>query len=73
MYTTFSKALEAAKNDKKAFRKEWVGKYISLVRAEESGLYVPFIGIHFEDVGNYIPWTPTQYDMLANDWVVIED
>lgn len=33
----------------------------------DSGTFYPFIGIHTQN-NIFIPWTPSQTDMMADDW-----
>ena len=36
----------------------------------DSGTFMPFFGLHNAS-NQFIPWQPSQGDMLANDWQVI--
>lgn len=81
---TFEHALEALKTGHKAWRNGWNGKgmWLALVTADNyimdnSNLSVIFAGVHklpwigMKTADNgFVPWTPSQTDLFADDWVV---
>ena len=71
----FSEALEYLKADKKVTREGWNGKdmWIALqTPTDESKMTLPYIYMKCAD-GRYCPWLASQTDLLANDWMVIEN
>lgn len=80
---SFGHAVELLKKGFKMARKGWNGKwmYISYVAAEEwasSALErpwskdlkpIPWVGMKTVD-DSFVPWLPSQSDMLAEDWVL---
>ena len=80
---SFSEALEALKEGKRVARQGWNGKnmWIVLVKqsnysvdAVRSGSYcvLPFIGMKTA-TDEFVPWLCSQTDMLAEDWLILED
>ena len=81
---TFGHAIELLKSGFKLARKSWNGKgmYISYVDQKEWNSSVlerpwdedlkprPWIGIKTVD-NEYMPWVPSQSDVLAEDWVLV--
>lgn len=80
----FSQALESVKTGDIAYREGWNTKesFIELKsspylitenpKTGEDTLRTSKSFIHFSDEnGNYAPWTPTQDDLLSEDWTVI--
>jgi len=66
----FSHALKAIQDGFKVCRESWVGKNIYLAK----GLYLPEFEVYIAicpDQKEY-EWEPTQEDILATDWRVIE-
>ncbi len=79
MDLNFSEALVALKRGKRMRRMGWQkGKWIILVRGwtvdvqHETVLHgllpVPWIGMSTGPRGEFLPWTPTQSDLLADTW-----
>lgn len=68
----FGQALEALKQDKRIYRSSWdgVGMWLEL---EVPNLFnimtIPYIYIEYTG-GTRYPWTPSQIDMLAEDWII---
>ncbi|GIQ63633.1 hypothetical protein PACILC2_22010 [Paenibacillus cisolokensis] len=77
----FSQALEALKQDKKVARSGWNGKgmWLILVRAwttwkVDLDVYLPMSWIGMKTADNkFVPWVASQTDLLAEDWLVIEE
>lgn len=80
----FSKALDSVKTGDIAYRTGWNTKesFIELKgspylitdnpKTGEDTLKTSKAFIHLSDEnGNYVPWNPTQDDLLSDDWVVI--
>jgi Protein of unknown function (DUF2829) len=76
----FGQALEAMKQGKKAKRKHWGGYwFIGYVEIREPIPYTKWSNIDSTQMiiarlkdGGYVPATPYQEDLLAEDWEVIE-
>jgi hypothetical protein len=70
----FGLALEAVKKGRKAARAGWnsKGMWIELQRPDEhSKMTLPYIYMKTA-AGDYAPFTPTQCDVLADDWMLVE-
>jgi hypothetical protein len=70
----FGKALEALKSGEKVTREGWnaAGQYVELqVPDEHSKMRRPYLFLCPVD-GALVPWAPTQSDVLAQDWSVVE-
>lgn len=78
----FGEAIEAIEDGKKAMRKGWNGKgiYIELqVPDDHSKMSRPYIYINTKGLKSdndhapkcLIPWSPSQTDMLARDWAIV--
>ena len=67
----FSEALELLKKDEILTRSGWNGKKLSVAilgnHEMSNGKYIAF----FYDGHLTCPWTPSQSDLLANDWDLI--
>ena len=83
-YMSFGKGLKKLKEGKKITRKGWNGKgmYLFLSPALGCQMYKkytekdindiqPFIVMKTAD-GTLVPWTASQTDILAEDWVTVE-
>ncbi|MBQ3421681.1 MAG: DUF2829 domain-containing protein [Romboutsia sp.] len=71
----FSEALEYLKADKRVAREGWNGKnmWIALQKPNtKSKMTLPYIYMKCAD-GRFCPWLASQTDLLADDWMVIED
>lgn len=71
----FSSALYALKGGAKVAREGWNGKNMWLRLQEpheDSKMTLPYIYM-FTAQGDLVPWLASQTDILANDWVVLED
>lgn len=79
----FGKAIEALKDGKKVTRKGWNGKgmYLFLCfpasiepKADNVEIYSArqSIAIRTVDSSIVVGWNPSQEDMLAEDWVIVE-
>lgn len=67
----FGTALNVLKAGGRVCRKGWNGKnmYIKLQEPERSSkMGKPYLYIRCVD-GTRVPWTPSQTDLLENDWV----
>lgn len=69
-------AVKALKNGEKVARRGWNGRgmYLELHEGTEDGDDVvelaPFVVIHTVS-GTYVPWTCSQSDFLAEDWMIV--
>lgn len=71
----FGGALAALKSGRKVTRAGWNGKgmYLALqIPDENSANKKPYVYIVPVD-GQRIPWTASQSDILADDWIVVEN
>ena len=71
----FGEAIEHARNGKKIAREGWNGKnmYIQLqVPDEHSKMTLPYIYMKTVQ-GDLVPWLASQTDMLADDWMEVEE
>ncbi|MHA1170209.1 MAG: DUF2829 domain-containing protein [Candidatus Hodarchaeales archaeon] len=74
------KAVEALKDGKKVCRNGWYGKHhLTLVDgglicdgARSKEYISSFVVIHTQD-GKVDPWACSQSDLLADDWVLVND
>ena len=70
----FSEALEKAKNGAKIQRNAWRGNgtHVELQRPDQSSkMNTPYLYMVKTGQGNLksmVPWTPTQTDLMAEDW-----
>lgn len=76
----FSEALEAIKQGKKVKRAIWGGYWFLsttgkvFVRDENELLpFNPMIVACLKDNGGYVPATPYQADLLAEDWEIVKE
>jgi hypothetical protein len=71
---TFSTALNLVKKKEKVAREGWNGKnqWVEVCELDKiSDVYAPFLILkNAQDV--YVPWVPSQGDLFANDWAVVE-
>jgi hypothetical protein len=77
----FGQAIEVLRENKKVARKGWNGKGMHLVLIGAAPTYFndggfagdmqAFIALKTVQ-GTYVPWQPSQTDMLAEDWEVVE-
>lgn len=74
----FGDAITALKDGKKVARSGWnpLNTWIILVPTSNvvlsfSAPIRPWIGMHNAD-GTFVPWHPSQVDVLAENWLVIE-
>lgn len=78
----FSEALEVIKEGKSVKRSKWTDKGIALharpyqiqkkILTGEETLHTSDLFIQAYEEGLYIPWSPTQRDLLSDDWEEIE-
>ena len=79
----FGQVLDALKNKKKAFREGWNGGNITIqlqVPDENSKMNKPYIYIDTMNVvsqnekayKSVVPWAPSQTDLLAEDWEILD-
>ena len=71
----FGRALALIKLGKRVARGGWNGKgmWIALREpSDSSDMYRPYIYMRPVD-GQVVPWVASQTDMLADDWVLVED
>lgn len=83
---TFGIAIELLKKGCKVARSGWNGKgmFLLYVPSEKWGIIdkiglaipkgnlLPWIGMKTAD-GKFVPWLASQTDMLAEDWVIVEE
>lgn len=80
----FGDALALLKRGKKVYRNGWngVGMWLELQTPDaNSKMSLPYVYIeyptnplhHAYPNGSRCPWTPSQTDMLADDWLIMED
>lgn len=83
---TFGIALELLKKGLRVAREGWNGKgmFLLYVPSEKYGIIekiglgipkgnlLPWIGMKTAD-GKFVPWLASQADMLAEDWVIVEE
>lgn len=75
----FGFALEALKQGQKITRQSWNGKnmWLRLIIPETADIdmgydYLPYIEIKTAD-NKLVPWLASQTDMLAEDWMVVQE
>lgn len=71
---TFGEALYNLRQGKKVTRWGWNGKGMWLALQEpddNSQMSKPYIYIAVAD-GNFVPWTASQTDLLAEDWEIVD-
>lgn len=69
----FGIALDSVRDGRKVTRKGWNGKnqWIALQRPDEhSKMSLPYLYIRTVG-GDFVPWTASQTDLLAADWVEV--
>lgn len=77
----FGGALEQLREGKKVARTGWNGKGLWLelqVPDEHSKMTLPYVYINYPNdaintPGARVPWLASQTDMLADDWVCVDD
>jgi hypothetical protein len=70
----FEEALKHIKNGQRVARSGWNGKgmWAALQTPDPlSKMTLPYIYMKAAN-GGYAPWTPTQCDILAEDWCLVE-
>jgi hypothetical protein len=79
VYVSFSVALQQLKYGAYLARKNWNGKNMWIKLIQSSGeLTHPFLGIEYPKgstaypSGSVVPWTPSQTDILADDWFIVK-
>lgn len=86
MGMNFGIALELLKKGEKVAREGWNGKgmFLLYVPSEKWGIIdkiglgipkgnlLPWIGLKTAD-GKFVPWLASQTDILAEDWVIVEE
>ena len=71
----FETALACLKAGARIARTGWNGKGLSvLLQRTDAGskMTLPYAYIEYPD-GTKCPWVPSQTDMLADDWTVLDD
>lgn len=82
MELSFPEAFYQLLAGKSVTRKPWKG-YVKMFQAPEESVagvlnlpyLVRFDVVHTEmagDMGAVLPWTPSQFDLFAKDWIVIK-
>lgn len=77
----FETILSMLKTGHKAARKSWdEGLFIKIMHPDNKGvmtvpyIYIDFTGVPKEDEmvrKNVLPWTPSQVDILCEDWTLV--
>jgi hypothetical protein len=67
---SFSKALTALKDFFRVTRDDWKDTYLQM-EWPSTKLTLPYIYMRTEQ-GHFTPWTPSQADLLANDWYIVQ-
>jgi hypothetical protein len=67
---SFSEALIALKEVKRVTRADWNETYLQM-EWPSTKLTLPYIYMRTEQ-GHFVPWTPTQTDIFADDWFVVQ-
>jgi hypothetical protein len=75
----FSEALNTLKTGSRIIRRGWNGKgmWLSLqIPDQHSKMTLPYVYLNYpanseNTSGAKVPWTPSQTDMLADDWEVL--
>ena len=81
-YLNFGQALELLKQGEKIARRGWNGKGMFIYHVPESEFIFNMnetvsSGVHREHIdmrtaqGDFVPWTASQTDLLAEDWEII--
>ncbi len=79
----FGQAIEALKSGKKVARKGWNGKGIFIElqipdthsKMTHPYTYIDTTGLQTDNVNapkSRVPWTPSQTDMLSEDWEIVD-
>lgn len=68
---TFGQALDAIKQSRRVTRAGWKASGVWLRLHKPNADTAPYVYMS-DIVGALFPWTPTQEDMLAEDWVIVE-
>lgn len=72
----FSEALQALKKDQRLSREGWNGKGLSVMAQypdDNSKMGNPYLYIDATKLGGTLnPWVPSQTDLFAEDWFVVE-
>lgn len=73
----FSEALKLLKNDKRVSRSGWNGRGLSIKAQypdDNSKMGNPYLYIDARSLGGTLnPWQPSQTDLFAEDWFVVEE
>ena len=80
---SFGDALEALRKNQRAARKSWNGKNIFIAIQFDTEIsdmthmyiYIDTTGLVTDNPNAYkvrVAWTPTQTDMLAEDWYILD-
>lgn len=73
---TFEEILPEIKKGKKAVRSNWEGTELFVLKVDQTSFMEdvlnPYFLIKTEDEA-YSMWTPNVCDVLAEDWVLVED
>lgn len=75
---SFGLAIEALKLGKRVTRSGWNGKGMWLQMKAAGSVHLPFVQLVYPvhsaayADGAYVPWAPSQTDMLADDWQLVE-
>lgn len=82
---TFGEVIEALKQGNKVARTGWNGKgmwlsyldpyhnkQFQLIEKDIEGTFSPYIGMKTAD-NKYVPWLASQTDILAEDWIIVEE
>lgn len=68
----FGQAIEALKQGKKVAREVWSSKHLGILHpGKHSASIHPYICMFSPD-GDRVPWLTYCFDVLAEDWVIIE-
>lgn len=76
----FGAALDLLRNDTRVRRAAWSSPDMWIARHEQTllalsehldGVVQPYLLMHRFD-GSFMPWTPSQVDLLAEDWEAVE-
>ena len=66
----FGEAIEAMKDGKRVCRKGWENKWLAINNLEYARPSFIYLGIDDAAFDEGHPWTPTQSEMMAEDWEI---
>lgn len=66
----FGEALQAMKDGKRVCRKDWENKWLAINNLEYARPSFIYLGIDNSAFDKTLPWTPTQSEMMAEDWEI---